>query len=166
MKKSKKICLVFLIAAFNVLPAAGYLCGCENEAKPAGQQQQAQLPQQQNEQNEQNEQEGTTVKVDYEVIPYEAMPDNVKMLVDGHKKEATVEIVAVNQSKYVFIALGARPTGGYSVSIKSVTEHHGRITVAYSEQKPEKGAMVTQAFTYPWIAIKIDTELPIDTVSE
>lgn len=183
MKKSKVICLIFLVVVLTltVLAAAGFLCGCENKsaadpAEPSGepgpqtqlpqtqlpltQLPQAQLPQQQ------SGQEGSVVIVDYEVISYEAMPDNVKALVDGHKKEAVVTIVAFNNSKYVFIALGARSTGGYSVVIKSVTECQGLVTVVYSEQKPEKSAMVTQAFTYPWIVIKIDTGLPIDVISE
>lgn len=178
MKKSKIIRLVFLVAALTVMLSAGYLCGCETEgtserksesesasadkspdpAEPAAQQ--VQLPQQQNEEEE------PAVKVAYEVIPYEAMPDNVKMLVDGQKKEAAVVVVDVNHNKYVFIALGARSTGGYSVIIKSVIERQGIVTVVYSEQRPEKGAMVTQAFTYPWIVIKIDTELPIHAIFE
>ncbi|HBL50580.1 MAG TPA: hypothetical protein DDZ65_10095 [Firmicutes bacterium] len=179
MKKSKKLCLIFLMAAFTVLvlPAAGFLSGCgtenteqtaqtaqtEQTEQTAQAAQAAQLPQHA---QQQNEQEGAAVNVDYEAIAYEVMPDNVKALVDGHKKEAAVVIVAVNYSKYIFIALGPRPTGGYSVAIKSVTERQGVVTVVYGEQKPEKGAMVTQAFTYPWIVIKIDTELPVDTLFE
>lgn len=182
MKKSKGVYLIFLavVLTLTFLAFAGLLCGCENKpaVDPAGvgagagagsgasggpgqpAQLPAQLPQQQ------SEQEGPVVNVDYGVISYEAMPDNVKALVDEHKKEAVVTIVAANNSKYVFIALGARSTGGYSVVIKSVTERQGLVTVVYSEQKPEKGAMVTQAFTYPWIVIRIDTGLPVDVILE
>jgi len=184
MKKGKVIYLSFLVVALTVtvLAATGLLCGCESKSASdpakagagsgagasgepvqlpeASQLPQSTLPQQQ------SEQEGPVVNVDYEVISYEAMPDNVKALVDEHKKEANVTIAAISNSKYVFIALGARSTGGYSVAIKSVTEHNGIVTVVYKEQKPEKGAMVTQAFTYPWIVIKIDTGLPIDVFLE
>jgi hypothetical protein len=179
MKKNKMMRLLFLVVALTVLVASGLLCGCEKEDIAAGsgqpvagsaeqdgqpgQQAQA-LPSKPSQQL--GTEEGLAVKVDYEIVSYDAIPDNIKALVDEHKKEPLVTIVDANNSKYVFIAIGARPTGGYSVVIKSVTECNGIVTVVYGEQKPEKGAMVTQAFTYPWIIIKIDTTLPVKVVAE
>ena len=53
----------------------------------------------------------------------------------------------------VLVALGERPTGGYAIApISAVTTPQGtRITIR--EQRPARGAIVTQAFTYPWLLL-------------
>ncbi|WP_350344172.1 protease complex subunit PrcB family protein [Proteinivorax tanatarense] len=52
------------------------------------------------------------------------------------------------KKQYVYIALGERPTGGYSIKV-SVEETKEKIIVKYQELKPDKDDIVTQAITYP-----------------
>ncbi len=51
----------------------------------------------------------------------------------------------------VGVFLGARPTGGFAAEIASVEEQGDVLTVTWREIRPGRGAIVTQAFTSPWV---------------
>ncbi|WP_353893783.1 protease complex subunit PrcB family protein [Proteinivorax hydrogeniformans] len=63
--------------------------------------------------------------------------------------------------KYVYIALGERPTGGYSIKTE-VEKQENKIVVKYKEVKPAKGDMVTMVITYPEKLLIFDTEKEIE----
>lgn len=68
----------------------------------------------------------------------------------------------------VFIALGQRNTGGYSINVKSVQEIDGKIVVRWSEKSPGAGDAVTQAITSPGSIFKFanPNKLPIEVIKE
>jgi len=57
----------------------------------------------------------------------------------------------------VFVTLGTRRTGGYSVFVKSLRSGpNGAIIVDAVERTPDPSSFVTQGLTSPWTAIKLD----------
>lgn len=63
--------------------------------------------------------------------------------------------VDFDSSLVVFVALGQRPTGGYSVAVASVRRSDGGVIVRYVEREPGPGCMTTQALTAPYQVVKL-----------
>ncbi len=51
----------------------------------------------------------------------------------------------------VYIALGRRPTGGYTDSVASAVVGKDRLIVTYREARPSPDTYVTEAITFPWV---------------
>lgn len=56
-------------------------------------------------------------------------------------------------------------TGGYLISVESVEQVGERVIVRYNEISPGEDDIVTLAITYPWIVLKVQSDLPIDVVT-
>ena len=56
----------------------------------------------------------------------------------------------------VFVNLGYRPTGGYSVSIDRIEKDSQEYTVFVSGEEPKTTDMVMSVLTYPWTLVKIE----------
>jgi hypothetical protein len=60
--------------------------------------------------------------------------------------------------EFVFAAtLGARNTGGFNISVKSVTETDNKIEIVFQETTPGSGCMLTQAIETPYVIARKDT---------
>ena len=105
-------------------------------------------------------------KIAYTQVHYQDLPEDIKGVIDKQKLQSCTRIFkGEGDSQYLFIALGERRTGGYGIEIKSVEAVEGRVTVIYREIKPEEGAFVTQAFTYPYVVLKIDSPFQINVIT-
>ena len=51
---------------------------------------------------------------------------------------------------YLAVYWGEKPTGGYSLAVESARLEGGRVTVRLVLKEPPRGAIVTQALTYPY----------------
>ena len=51
---------------------------------------------------------------------------------------------------YLAAYWGEKPTGGYSMSVRSARLEGSRVTVRLTLKEPPRGAIVTQALTYPY----------------
>lgn len=74
---------------------------------------------------------------------------------------------AVDFSKEMVIAvsLGARNSGGYSVSITSIVDDGTNVVVTYKETKPNPGGVYTAAITHPFVFVKVPlTSKPVKFV--
>ena len=56
----------------------------------------------------------------------------------------------------VLIFLGEKMTGGYGISIEAFEENNSELVILIREIKPGPDSMVTQAITYPYIAIELE----------
>ena len=54
------------------------------------------------------------------------------------------------------IAMGERPTGGYSIYIKKIKAQDGIVTIYVTEKSPFEGEIVTEATTYPVVKINFN----------
>ena len=70
----------------------------------------------------------------------------------------------VSREIAVAIYLGGKRTGGFSAEVLRTHEQGGKLIVEYRETTPERGSMVTQELTTPWvIAIVGRADLPVVT---
>ncbi|ACJ33596.1 Uncharacterized membrane protein [Anoxybacillus flavithermus WK1] len=98
----------------------------------------------------------------YEVITVEQLPQHMKALYEKQHKQFQTYTVQQDDVTYAIIHLGERKTGGYGVEVIEVRYKKGKAIVYYKEQKPAPDAIVTQALTYPKVAIKIKTAIPVE----
>ena len=54
------------------------------------------------------------------------------------------------EGTYLAVYWGEKPTGGYSLAVGSARIEGDRVRVRIVLEKPPRGAIVTQAFTYPY----------------
>jgi len=73
----------------------------------------------------------------------------------GSSPGATPPEVDFSKQMVVAIFLGERRTGGYFVTVKSISADSGGLTVGYEENRPGRGCIVTMALTYPFQIIRL-----------
>lgn len=107
-----------------------------------------------------------TKEVRYSVVDTDNVPEDILVTIKETKENPTSMVFEGEPgTQYVYIALGRRMTGGYLISIESVEQVGERVVVRYNEIRPSKDDIVTLANTFPWIVLKVQSDLPIDIVA-
>lgn len=88
-------------------------------------------------------------------------PNEIRMLQNDKKLRNKISPIDVQKSNFVILNMGEKNTGGYSISIESVVETDKNIIISVKESSPEPGSMVSQAFTYPFCVVKINSKKEI-----
>ena len=60
------------------------------------------------------------------------------------------------KSYVLTIAMGKRPTGGYSINIKKIKVKSLKVTIYVTEKSPKEGEKVSKAVTYPIVKIRLN----------
>ena len=94
----------------------------------------------------------------YEIL---TEPNEIRMLQNDKVLKNKISTVDVQKSNFVILNMGQQPTGGYSIGVESVKEATDSIHIKVKEVNPISGAMVTQAITYPYCVIKINSKKAI-----
>ncbi len=94
----------------------------------------------------------------YEIL---TEPNEIKMLLNDDKLKHKVSTNDVQQSNFVILNMGEKPTGGYSITVESVVETEKNIVIKVKETNPEPGAMLIQSITYPYCVVKINSKKEI-----
>ncbi|MBU0942467.1 MAG: protease complex subunit PrcB family protein [Bacteroidetes bacterium] len=88
-------------------------------------------------------------------------PNEIKMLQNDETLNKKISVNDVQNSNFVILNMGEKSTGGYSIGIESVVETDKNIVIKVKETVPKEGAMVTQAITYPFCVVKINSKKEI-----
>jgi hypothetical protein len=80
----------------------------------------------------------------------------IQTWIENSKVIPAVQERVYNGKRYVLIAEGAKPTGGYSVTVQSIAHVNGHLEVLVKSTSPAPGDMVTQALTYPYDLIVVN----------
>ena len=83
-------------------------------------------------------------------------PRGKKGLPEGIPAQAGVR---PEETVYLAIYLGKRPTGGYKITPVSVSLERSRLSVKYREERPATACLVSQAFSYPALLITVEKRL-------
>lgn len=94
----------------------------------------------------------------YEIL---SEPKEIKMLLNDEKLKGKINTNDVQQSNFVVLNMGEKPTGGYSITVDSVVETDKNIVIKVKEITPDPGAMLTQSITYPYTVLKINSKKEI-----
>lgn len=85
----------------------------------------------------------------------------IKMLQNDKKLKGKISTDDLQQSNFVILNMGQKPTGGYAITVESVTETDKNIVIKVKEINPDSGALLTQSITYPYTVVKINSKKPI-----
>jgi len=91
----------------------------------------------------------------YEIL---TEPNEIKMLQNDQQLKNKITAIDVQNSNFVILNMGEKNTGGYSITIESVAETEKNIIINVKESSPDPGAMVTQAITYPFCVVRINSK--------
>lgn len=107
--------------------------------------------------------EGTIIAVERPVefvtVNQEAINDNELLLNLYNENCKTKGIYSLIDGDYIYVLVsaGEKPTGGYNLEVKSITEVTPGTAYLYAElNSPEEGSVVTQALTYPSAMVKFE----------
>jgi hypothetical protein len=64
--------------------------------------------------------------------------------------------VDFSTSTVVGVFLGSRPTGGYDVEVTGIEKDGSDLIVTWREQRPDRGAMLSQVLTMPFHLVSTD----------
>lgn len=94
---------------------------------------------------------------------YEILTESkeIKMLLNDEQLAGKINANDVLQSNFVILNMGEKPTGGYAITVDSVTETDKNIIVKVKQISPEPGAMLMQSITYPYAVVKINSKKEI-----
>ncbi len=85
-------------------------------------------------------------------------PNEIRMLQNDVYLKNKISAADVQKSNFLILNMGEKPTGGYTIGIESVEQVGDSIAVKVKEESPEEGAMVTQAITFPYCIVKINSK--------
>ena len=85
-------------------------------------------------------------------------PNEIAMLQNDDKLKDKINSNDVQTSNFIVLNMGEKPTGGYQIGVESVVETDKNIIITIKETTPEPNAMVTQAITYPYCIVKINSK--------
>lgn len=97
--------------------------------------------------------------IDFEVLDEQAIMDNelLKNFYENNYMTKGIYSLVDGEWMYVLIAAGEKPTGGYDLTIDSITEVTKGIAYIHATlTSPEEGSMVTQVLTYPALMVKFN----------
>ena len=94
------------------------------------------------------------------VLKYEILDNNEKYNIKYKERGYSYEIDEENEegeeSVIYTIAMGEKPSGGYSIEIQKIKIKGNKVSIYISEKVPGKDEVVTAALTYPIIQIKFN----------
>lgn len=88
-------------------------------------------------------------------------PREIKMLLNDNNLKKKIKLCDTQNSNFVILNIGEKPTSGYSIEIEDVVENDKNIVVTVKEVSPESNVNLIQAITYPFLVLKINSKKEI-----
>ena len=93
------------------------------------------------------------------------LPAAVQAWIEDSKTMFLAQSRKLDNTLYLLVTYGEKPTGGYTVEIGEVVVAADKVSVPVSFKKPAPGDIVTQALTYPYdLEMIAATDLPVEFV--
>jgi len=93
----------------------------------------------------------------------EMLPADIQDWIEDSKTMFLAQSKKVDNSLYLLVTYGEKPTGGYSVEIGEVVVTSDKISVQVVFKRPAPGEIVTQALDYPYdLKILEVQDLPVE----
>lgn len=67
----------------------------------------------------------------------------------------------IDQSTFVVLSAGEKPTGGYGITVTDVKETNTEIEVYVQKTKPDPNSFVSMVITYPICIVQINSKKPL-----
>jgi uncharacterized lipoprotein YajG len=103
--------------------------------------------------------------VNYEIIPFDTLSAEIQNEVDFLKQsEGYFMWNDPQKGNIVFIGMGLKPSGGFSIDLEKVELIEGVLHVFVNTSDPGPDDMVTQALMYPFALIQLDSAVSYDSI--
>jgi hypothetical protein len=106
--------------------------------------------------------------IKYEKIDVSEAPLKLQETIEQVKEKKGYIYYTEDDSDYIYVAAGEKPTGGYAVEVLDFIENKNdklMLTVRFTE--PGKGDMVTQVITYPYALIRFKaSDKPVEVIDD
>lgn len=108
-------------------------------------------------QSSQGQEQGiTTNKLLFEEIgDLQTLPEEIAGAVETLRKSRGYAFFEVDDGFIAVVGMGEKPTGGYSIKVKSIENIEGTTKITVEERSPGKDDIVTEALTYPQTVVKV-----------
>lgn len=90
------------------------------------------------------------------VLEESQIPEELRTLIEEKKQAEFKMTFDTEEAKYIVVGYGEQTTGGYSIAVEELYEASNAIYVSTSLIGPAKGESVTEALSYPYVAIKVE----------
>ncbi len=87
--------------------------------------------------------------------------DEIAMLQSDPNLKNKIGADDIMLANFIILNMGEKPTGVYSITVENVVELDNIVVVTIKEKSPDPDAMVTQAITYPYAIVKINSKKQI-----
>ncbi|MED1663918.1 protease complex subunit PrcB family protein [Brevibacillus laterosporus] len=113
---------------------------------------------------QQSNQKGVVSMSDFSTAPT-PYPTSVDLALANIQEQGGYQLIHENDLTYVAIALGERPTSGYSIKVDNVQqETDGTYVIHVVEERPQK-TMLLQVITYPTAVITLPQDAQHVTIN-
>ena len=150
MKNKKSVLLVSLL----LFVAMVVMIGCTNDNEPE-ETQPTEMPTEAS--TEAPTAEENVTSIPYEIIPSESLDAGIQNDLERLKQKEGYYVW--EEASMLFIGMGLKPTGGFSIDVETIESVDGVIEVSMIETVPAPDAMVTQALTYPFVIIQLGSDV-------
>ena len=100
--------------------------------------------------------------LDAVIVSEEALPKELKEIIDGKKEEAFQLTYTDRDYLYICIGYGKQETGGYSIALNDLYLTETEVVVDTTLLGPEASDQAKKTATYPFIVIRTETsEQPV-----
>jgi hypothetical protein len=103
-------------------------------------------------------------RLPYETVDPSQSPEPIQEWIERSKDKKMAQFMIVGDEAYVLVTRGEKSTGGYDVNIQSIKKYASKSVITVEMTDPPKGAIVSQAVTYPYVLIKLKGELHGDVI--
>ncbi|MFO8060868.1 MAG: S-layer homology domain-containing protein [Bacillota bacterium] len=100
--------------------------------------------------------EETTEPLQWEVVDVEDAPEEVGIWVDRHLAARGIYLLPAGEVRYLLVAWGEQPTGGYVLEVDSAESLQDCVRVNVKLTAPDPDDAVTEALTYPHQLLRLE----------
>lgn len=106
--------------------------------------------------------------IKYEKIDVSEAPSKLQETIEQVKKKKGYIYYTEDDSDYIYVAAGEKPTGGYTVEVLDLIDNKDdKLTLTVRFTEPGKDDMVTQVITYPYALIRFKApDKPVEVIDE
>lgn len=84
--------------------------------------------------------------------------EEIKLLLNDKKIKNKIKPTDIKTANFLILNMGEKPTGGYYITVERAEERADSIVVYVKNMVPKANQKVTQAFTYPYCVVKINSK--------
>ncbi len=88
-------------------------------------------------------------------------PNEIAMLQNDEMLKNKIQSSDVQNSNFIVLNMGEKPSGGYQIGIESAVETDKNIIITVKETPPDPNAMLTQSLTTPYCIVRVNSKKEI-----